>query len=280
MNMKLSLTTDPTQAVEDILKVGIAGFTVEKLLTAVVAAAVCLIVIKLLLGLLDRTAARTHMEPQIRRTVRGLVKAMLIFVTVIVVMGCLNIPVTSLVALLSVAGLAFSLALQGFLANMAGGLQIVASKPFRLGDYIEAGGCAGTVAEIGLFYTKLNTVDNKLIQLPNSTIISGNIINYSAEDKRRVELKVTASYDAPPEQVKAVLAQVVGEHPLTLATPEPMIRVSAYQDSAIEYIVRVWCANGDYWTVYYDLMDGLKPAFDRAGIEMTYPHLNVHIMDS
>ena len=280
MNMKLSLTTDPTQAVEDILKVGIAGFTVEKLLTAVVAAAVCLIVIKLLLGLLDRTAARTHMEPQIRRTVRGLVKAMLIFVTVIVVMGCLNIPVTSLVALLSVAGLAFSLALQGFLANMAGGLQIVASKPFRLGDYIEAGGCAGTVAEIGLFYTKLNTVDNKLIQLPNSTIISGNIINYSAEDKRRVELKVTASYDAPPEQVKAVLAKLVGEHPLTLPTPEPLIRVSAYQDSAIEYIVRVWCATGDYWTVYYDLMDGLKPAFDRAGIGMTYPHLNVHMMDS
>ncbi len=280
MNTRLSLTTDPTQAVEDILKVGIAGFTVEKLLTAVVAAAVCLIVIKLLLGLLDRTAARTHMEPQIRRTVRGLVKAMLIFVTVIVVMGCLNIPVTSLVALLSVAGLAFSLALQGFLANMAGGLQIVASKPFRLGDYIEAGGCAGTVAEIGLFYTKLNTVDNKLIQLPNSTIISGNIINYSAEDKRRVELKVTASYDAPPEQVEAALKRLVGEHPLTLATPEPMIRVSAYQDSAIEYIVRVWCANGDYWTVYYDLMDGLKPAFDRAGIEMTYPHQNVHIMDS
>lgn len=280
MNTRLSLTTDPTQAVEDILKVGIAGFTVEKLLTAVVAAAVCLIVIKLLLGLLDRTAARTHMEPQIRRTVRGLVKAMLIFVTVIVVMGCLNIPVTSLVALLSVAGLAFSLALQGFLANMAGGLQIVASKPFRLGDYIEAGGCAGTVAEIGLFYTKLNTVDNKLIQLPNSTIISGNIINYSAEDKRRVELKVTASYDAPPEQVKAVLAQVVGEHPLTLPTPEPLIRVSAYQDSAIEYIIRVWCATGDYWTVYYDLLDGLKPAFGRAGIEMTYPHLNVHIMDS
>ena len=278
--MRLSLTTDPTQAVEDILKVGIAGFTVEKLLTAVVAAVVCLIVIKLLLSLLDRTAVRIHMEPQVKRLVRGLVKGLLIFLTVIAVMSCLDIPVTSLVALLSVVGLAFSLALQGFLANMAGGLQIVASKPFRLGDYIEAGGCAGTVAEIGLFYTKLNTVDNKLVQLPNSTIISGNIINYSAEDRRKVELKVTASYDAPPEQVKAVLAQLVGEHPLTLPTPEPLIHVSAYQDSAIEYIVRVWCATGDYWMVYYDLMDGLKPAFDRAGIEMTYPHLNVHMMES
>ena len=280
MNTRLSLTTDPTQAVEDILKVGIAGFTVEKLLTAVVAAAVCLIVIKLLLGLLDRAAARTHMEPQIKRLIRGLVKGLLIFLTIIVAMGCMNIPVTSLVALLSVAGLAFSLALQGFLSNVAGGLQIVASKPYRVGDYIEVGSCAGTVAEIGLFYTKLNTSDNKLIQLPNSSIISSNIINYTAEGKRRVDLTVTVSYDAPPERVKAAMARMIGEHPLTLATPEPMIHVKAYQESSIEYIVRAWCATDDYWTVYYDLLDRMKPAFDKFDVEMSYPHLNVHMMDS
>ena len=280
MNTRLSLTADPTQAVEDILKVGIAGFTVEKLLTAVVAAAVCLIVIKLLLGLLDRAAARTHMEPQIKRLIRGLVKGLLIFLTIIVAMGCMNIPVTSLVALLSVAGLAFSLALQGFLSNVAGGLQIVASKPYRVGDYIEVGSCAGTVAEIGLFYTKLNTSDNKLIQLPNSSIISSNIINYTAEGKRRVDLTVTVSYDAPPERVKAAMARMIGEHPLTLATPEPMIHVNAYQESSIEYIVRAWCATDDYWTVYYDLLDRMKPAFDKFDVEMSYPHLNVHMMDS
>lgn len=280
MNTRLSLTTDPTQAVEDILKVGVAGFTVEKLLTAVVAAAVCLIVIKLLLGLLDRAAARTHMEPQIKRLIRGLVKGLLIFLTVIVAMGCMNIPVTSLVALLSVAGLAFSLALQGFLSNVAGGLQIVASKPYRVGDYIEVGSCAGTVAEIGLFYTKLNTSDNKLIQLPNSSIISSNIINHTAEGKRRVDLTVTVSYDAPPERVKAAMARMIGEHPLTLATPEPMIHVNAYQESSIEYIVRAWCATDDYWTVYYDLLDRMKPAFDKFDVEMSYPHLNVHMMDS
>ena len=280
MNTRLSLTADPTQAVEDILKVGVAGFTVEKLLTAVVAAAVCLIVIKLLLGLLDRAAARTHMEPQIKRLIRGLVKGLLIFLTIIVAMGCMNIPVTSLVALLSVAGLAFSLALQGFLSNVAGGLQIVASKPYRVGDYIEVGSCAGTVAEIGLFYTKLNTSDNKLIQLPNSSIISSNIINYTAEGKRRVDLTVTVSYDAPPERVKAAMARMIGEHPLTLATPEPMIHVKAYQESSIEYIVRAWCATDDYWTVYYDLLDRMKPAFDKFDVEMSYPHLNVHMMDS
>ena len=280
MNTRLSLTADPTQAVEDILKVGVAGFTVEKLLTAVVAAAVCLIVIKLLLGLLDRAAVRTHMEPQIKRLIRGLVKGLLIFLTIIVAMGCMNIPVTSLVALLSVAGLAFSLALQGFLSNVAGGLQIVASKPYRVGDYIEVGSCAGTVAEIGLFYTKLNTSDNKLIQLPNSSIISSNIINYTAEGKRRVDLTVTVSYDAPPERVKAAMARMIGEHPLTLATPEPMIHVNAYQESSIEYIVRAWCATDDYWTVYYDLLDRMKPAFDKFDVEMSYPHLNVHMMDS
>ena len=280
MNTRLSLTADPTQAVEDILKVGVAGFTVEKLLTAVVAAAVCLIVIKLLLGLLDRAAARTHMEPQIKRLIRGLVKGLLIFLTIIVAMGCMNIPVTSLVALLSVAGLAFSLALQGFLSNVAGGLQIVASKPYRVGDYIEVGSCAGTVAEIGLFYTKLNTSDNKLIQLPNSSIISSNIINYTAEGKRRVDLTVTVSYDAPPERVKAAMARMIGEHPLTLATPEPMIHVKAYQESSIEYIVRAWCATDDYWTVYYDLLDRMKPAFDKFDVEMSYPHLNVHMKDS
>lgn len=280
MNTRLSLTADPTQAVEDILKVGVAGFTVEKLLTAVVAAAVCLIVIKLLLGLLDRAAVRTHMEPQIKRLIRGLVKGLLIFLTIIVAMGCMNIPVTSLVALLSVAGLAFSLALQGFLSNVAGGLQIVASKPYRVGDYIEVGSCAGTVAEIGLFYTKLNTSDNKLIQLPNSSIISSNIINYTAEGKRRVDLTVTVSYDAPPERVKAAMARMIGEHPLTLATPEPMIHVNAYQESSIEYIVRAWCATDDYWTVYYDLLDRMKPAFDKFDVEMSYPHLKVHMMDS
>ena len=280
MYTRLSLTTDATQAVEDILKGGIAGFTVEKLLTAVVAAAVCLIFIKLLLVLLDRAAARSHIEPQIKHLIRGLFKGLLIFLTIIVVMGCMNIPVTSLVALLSVVGLAFSLALQGFLSNVAGGLQIVASKPYRVGDYIEVGSCVGTVAEIGLFYTKLNTADNKLIQMPNSSIISSNIINYTAEGKRRVDLTVTVSYDAPPERVKAAMVQMIGEHPLTLATPEPMIHVNAYQDSSIEYIVRAWCATDDYWTVYYDLLDMMKPAFDKFDVEMSYPHINVHMMDS
>lgn len=278
MPFYLGATVD-ADALGDLLTKSIGGLTLEKVLTAVLMAVVCAVVIKLLLKLLDRALRRVELEPTLKKLLRGGLKVLLWFVVIIIVMGCLDIPVTSLVAVLSVAGLAFSLALQNFLSNVAGGMQLLASKPFQVGDFVEAGGCSGTVREIGMFYTKLCGVDNKLIQLPNSAIVSANIINYSAEELRRVELKVSVSYDAPIDRVKETLERLVGEHPLTLATPEPMIRVNSYGDNAIEYLVRVWCANGDYWTVYYDLMDALKPALDRAGIEMTYPHVNVHMID-
>ena len=169
-------------------------------------------------------------------------------------------------------GLAFSLALQNFLSNVAGGMQLLASHPFAVGDFVDVGVCSGTVEEIGMFYTKVTTPDNKLVQLPNSAIVT-------AQPTRRVELKVSASYDAPTGQVTALLSKLAGEHPLVLADPEPAVHVEEYGDSAIRYVMRVWCANADYWTVYYDLLDGFKPAFDEAGVEMTYPHVNVHMVE-
>lgn len=265
---------------QDILKTTIAGFAVEKLLVAVIVAVVCLLVIKVLLKLTDRLLSRTkHLDNTVKGLARALIKILLLFIGVIVVMGCLGIPVTSLVAVLSVVGLALSLAVQNFLSNVAGGLQLLVSKPFKPGDYVDAGGCSGTVRETGLFYTKLDTVDNKLVQIPNSAIAGANIVNYSSETNRRVDLTISASYDAPTEKVREVLSRLVGEHPLTLATPEPMVRVCEYGDNAISYTVRVWCATGDYWTVYFDLMDAIKPAFDKEGIEMTYPHVNVHMIE-
>lgn len=279
MIVSLTSTGSMSTALENIFQIGIAGFTVEKLFTAVIAAVICLLLIKILLKLVDRTLRRVHLDDTLKKLIRGGLKGLLLFLGVIVVLGCLDIPVTSLVAVLSVAGLALSLAVQNFLSNVAGGLQLLVSQPFKVGDYVEAGGCSGTVVELGVFYTKLNSVDNKLVQLPNSSIVAQNIINYSSEERRRVELKVTASYDAPTEQVKAVLAKLVEEHPLTMSEPEPLIHVNSYGDSAIEYIVRIWCKNEDYWTIYFDLMDRIKPAFDQAGIEMTYPHLNVHMME-
>ncbi len=257
----------------------IKNITASSIFNAVLVAAACLVAMKLLLKVLDRALGRSKLDAPLKTLLRTLAKAGLWFVTVIIVMECLNIEATSLVAVLSVVGLAFSLALQSFLSNAAGGMQILASHPFSEGDFVEAGGCSGTVEEIGLFYTKLTTPDNKLVQMPNSSIVTANITNFSQQPTRRVELKVSASYDAAPDRVIALLARMAAEHPLILDDPNQMIHVDGYGGSAVQYVMRVWCANADYWTVYYDLMDGFKAAFDAAGIEMTYPHLNIHLGD-
>ena len=278
MPLFLTIPVD-VDAMADSIRQGFSQLNAGKIFGAVAVAAVCLALMKLLLAVLDRALGRSKLDEPLQKLLRGLFKGGLWFITAIIVLECLGIKVTSLVAVLSVVGLAFSLALQNFLSNVAGGMQLLASHPFAVGDYVDAGGCSGTVVEIGMFYTKLATPDNKLVQLPNSAIVSANIINFSAQPARRVELTVSASYDAPTDQVTALLAKMAADHPLVLDDPEPAVHVSSYGDNSIDYIMRVWCANADYWTVYYDLMDGLKPLFDQAGVEMTYPHLNVHMVD-
>ena len=268
------LPDDAQESLWDSIK----AITATNVFSAVIAAVVCLVVIKILTKLMARALGRSRLDTPLQTLLRRLFKGVLWFVAAIIVLDCLNIEVTSLVAVLSVVGLAFSLALQNFLSNMAGGMQLLASHPFKLGDFVDAGGCSGTVTEIGMFYTKLTTPDNKLVQLPNSTIVSANITNFSAQPTRRVEWKVSASYDAPTDQVISLLKGMAVDHPLVLADPEPVVHVEEYGDNAIGYVMRAWCANADYWTVYFDLMDGFKTAFDQAGVEMTYPHVNVHMV--
>lgn len=257
----------------------VRDITASKVFKAVLVAVVCLIVIKIIGKLLDRALNRSKMDTSLQNLLRTLLRGGLWSVAVIIVLGCLGIEVTSLVAVLSVIGLAFSLALQNFLSNVAGGMQILASHPFKPGDFVEAGGCSGTVAEIGMFYTRLATYDNKLVQIPNSSIVSADIINYSAQATRRVDLTVSASYDAPLDLVMGTLRGLAEAHELVLDDPAPAVHVKEYGDNAIEYVIRVWCATADYWTVYNDLIDSFKPAFDKAGIQMTYPHVNVHMIE-
>jgi small conductance mechanosensitive channel len=268
-----------TQAFSAALGFSVAGITFGKFLSALALLAVCLLVVKILLKVTDKILRRAGVDRSLHAFLRTAIKVLLLFLTVLMVAPVLNIPVTSLVAVLSVVGLAISLAIQNSLSNVAGGIQLLTSKPFKIGDYVEAGGSAGTVVYVGVFYTKIHSTDNKLIQIPNSQITADKIINYTAEPERRVDLTFTVSYDAPVETVKGAIAQVMGSHPLTLTTPEPFVRVSKYGDSSIEYTLRVWCATGDYWTVYFDLLEQVKAVFDREGIEMTYPHLNVHMVE-
>lgn len=192
-----------------------------------------------------------------------------------IVAGSLGIDTSSLLAILSVAGLAVSLAIQDSLSNLASGIVILVSKPFKVGDYVTAGGFSGTVQEIGITHTRLATTDNQIILVPNSAITAAAVTNFSTAEIRRLDLVFSASYDAPAETVKEALAEAV-DIPQVMKDQPVFIRLSKYGDSAIEYTVRVWVRNSDYWTAYFDIMERVKPCFDRRSVEMTYPHVNVH----
>ena len=263
-------------AVLDYLK----SFPVVKAIYIVLLTLLCLIAVKLVLTIYDKFAKKRKLDPLVGKILRVTVKIILLFITVIIILGSLGVSVSSLVATLSVVGVAFSLAIQGFLSNVFGGIQIISNKPFQIGDYVDAGGESGTVKEVGLFYTKLDTPDNKLIQIPNSLIANSNITNYSSALNRRVDITVGASYDDDIEKVRSILLQLANNHTAVIKEEElkPVAHVSAYNDSYITYVLRVWCASADYWTVHFDIMDAIKPTFDKNGVTISYPHLNVHMI--
>ncbi len=258
----------------------IKNLPLGKIATVAVLIVVCLAAVKIILFLFDKFVKKVKLDALICKILRIAVKILLLFVSLIIVLGSLGISVSSLVAALSVVGVAFSLAIQGFLSNVFGGIQIISNQPFHIGDYVDAGGESGIVREVGLFYTKLDTPDKKLVQIPNSTVANSNITNYSSATNRRVDITVTASYDDDIEKVKSILLQLIQEHPLVLKGEEldPVVHVSNYNPNDISYTVRAWSLSNDYWTVYFDIMDSIKPAFDKNGITITYPHVNVHMV--
>lgn len=240
--------------------------------------AVLVVLVKLLSRVFDKFLERSHIDRSLYGFLRAGCRILLYFVAVTIVAGSLNVDVTSLIALLSVAGLALSLALQGALSNLAGGIVILTTRPLHAGDYVSIGDSEGFVEEIGMTYTRLRTYDRRIVFIPNSTVTSSNIVNYTIDGKRRVELKITASYDNAIAQVKEALGQAVENVGNFYTDPAVSIHVSSYGDSAIEYTLWAWCAGENYWSQYYALMDAVKDAFDAAGVEMSYPHLNVHMV--
>ena len=250
----------------------------RKVITILLLLAGCMVVMKVVLRLTDRAFHRLEVEKGLHTFLHAALRVILWLITVCIVLDYIGVPMTSLVALLGVLGLAVSLAIQGTLSNLAGGIQVLVSKPFKAGDYVEAGGVGGTVKEVGLAYTKLATVDNKVISVPNGQISVEKIINYSSAECRRVDLKFETSYDNPADQVISCIREVIQAHPKAHAQPEPFVRTSAYLASGIEYTLRVWCDTADYWDLYFDLLEQVKAAFDARGIEIPYNHLNVHLI--
>ena len=201
----------------------------------------------------------------------------LLFVTALMILG---VPATSFVAVLTTCAAAIGLALQGSLSNFAGGIMILLFKPFKVGDYIEAAGESGTVSEISVVYTEILTVDNKRITIPNGTLTNSVIENYSSEKLRRVDLTFNTAYDCDIEKVKEIIGKVIEAHPMALKNPEPFVRLSAHNESALTYTVRIWCKNADYWDVNFDTIENVKKAFDENGITIPYNQLDVHVSNN
>ena len=251
------------------------GFSWTKLISAAILLVVCGVLIKLILKATDRMLGRSRLDKAVHPFIRTIVKLVLLFTAIMLIAGTLGVDTSSLLALLSVAGLAVSLALQNVLSNMASAVILLTTKPFQIGHFIEMGSVSGTVVKIGAICTDILTLNNQLVHVPNSEITGSTVTNYTASDKRRLEYKITASYDAPVEDVKAALLRAA-EHPLRMQEMQPIARVNGYGESVIEYVLFLWIRPKDYMDVYYDVLENVKREFDAAGIEMTYPHINVH----
>ncbi len=258
------------------LKKTFGSLTLEKAIPALIVLAAGIVAVYLLSRLFDKLMARTQLEKSLSGFLRSLIRIMLYLIVVLVALGTLGLNVSSLVALLSVASLAITLAVQGTLANIAGGIQVLTSHPFRVGYYVEIGGVEGTVKEIGMIYTRLITLDNKALYLPNSDVASSRVSNYTIEGKRRIDLPFTASYECESEAVVQALRQAA-LHGGALAHPAPAAFVRSYDDSAIRYELQFWCEPKQYWPTYFAVTGAVREEFNKAGLIMTYPHLNVHL---
>ena len=267
-------TVDTTE----LVKAAVGGFTMEKLLYTLLIVAICAVVIKITKKILTEVLKKSRLNERICKYVVNTVKALLCVISIIIVADYLGINMNSFVALLSIGSLGLTLAAEDVLGNMAGGLVILSSHPFALGDFIETNGTSGTVKEISLNHTKLSTPDGLLVLLPNKELSNSQMINYTALGLRRVARAVTASYDAPTEAVKAACMEAMATENV-LTDPAPEVYLSSYGDSTIEYKLFCWTKPEHYWQVYYTVGEALRRTFEAHGVEMSYDHLNVHIMD-
>lgn len=248
-----------------------------KLLEAVIILIIGLRLTKWVKKFLKESSKLSKLDDGIRSFLSSFAGIALYILVIITVAMILGVPVTSFITIIASCGVAIGLALQGALANFAGGIMILLFKPFKVGDFIEAAGETGTVSEISVVYTVLLTPDNKRITIPNGSITNSVIENYSSEELRRVDLTFNTAYSCDIDKVKSIISEVIEQHPLALKNPEPFVRLSKHSESSLEYAARIWCKSSDYWSLYFDITENVKQAFDKNGIEIPFPQLDVHI---
>ena len=256
---------------------GLSGGKV--IISAIIVFLVCLIAIKILMKAVEKLLSRSKkMDTVLQGFLKTVLRIALWALAIVIIAGTLGIPTASLVAVISIAGLALSLSVQNILANLFSGITLLITKPFGAGDLIDVGANTGVVKTVGLFYTVLDTLDNRVVSIPNSDVTAASVVNYSRNPLRRVDMTFNASYDDSTEAVRTAILEAAQADEKILADPAPFIVIGQYKESSVEYIVRLWCKNADYWDVYFGMNERVRERFAADGVHMTYNHINVHMV--
>lgn len=253
-----------------------SSMPLSKIVLMIVMIIAGLFAIKYLMKCITGLLQKSHLDKTIVHLICTLARILLWILMVFVVTGTLGINMNSVIALSSLLVLAITLAVQGILSNVAGGTQVISAHPFVVGDFVQIGDKCGTVEDIGLVYTKLLTLDNCEIFIPNSRTVVSETINYTAKNKRRLDVKIGLSYETSPAEARTALMELIHNTKDVLEDPAPAVFVDEYQDSAVSYIMRVWVQPKDYWDVRFALSEGVWEAVKKAGIGIPFPQLDVH----
>jgi small conductance mechanosensitive channel len=248
-----------------------------KLLIAILVLIIGKWIIRMMMRVLERSFSKSKMDATLHSFLIDIISAGLNLILFITFLSMLGIQMSSFVAIIGAAGLAVGLSLQGSLSNFAGGVLIILLKPFKVGDFIEAQGFLGTVSGIQIFNTILKTPDNKTIIIPNGSLSNGNIVNYTTEKKRRVDVVVGISYDDDFRKAKDIIKQLIADDERIMKDPEPFVAVSELGESSVNIVTRVWTDIADFWPVKFDLTENIKLQFDEEDITIPYPQRDVHM---
>ena len=235
------------------------------------------LIVKAVANSVAKVLQKKKMDRAVVEFIHGLVRYLLFVIVLIAALGRLGVQTASVVAVIGAAGLAVGLALQGSLSNFAAGVLIVAFRPFKSGDYVEIGGVAGSVDSIQIFQTVLTTPDNKMVVVPNGSVIGSPITNYSRHDTRRIDLMIGVSYGADLQKTKELLTKICESDERVLKEPGVQVGVHTLADSSVNFVVRPWVSTAEYWNVYFDLMQAIKEGLDKEGIEIPFPQMDVHM---
>ncbi|MBQ7605575.1 MAG: mechanosensitive ion channel [Firmicutes bacterium] len=235
-------------------------------------------IVKAAMKLMTKALEKTKIDPALHTFIKNIAKVALWLLIIVTALGKLGIPTSTFVTVIGACGAAIALALKDSLSNVAGGILILVTKPFGKGDYIEAGGAAGTVDKIDLMTTTIRTIDNKVVRVPNSNMSTSVVTNYSEAKDRRVDNNFGIGYECDIDKAREIILKVPKSNELVFSDPEPVVLVGDHADSAVVLHSRVWCKNADYWTVYFYMQEQVKKAFDEGDINIPYPQVDLHVI--